>query len=49
MVKQVSSATLKNQSELDELDSTSKLDSTCPFFVRNYADTDLFQSEKNQL
>ena len=49
MVKQVSSATLKNQSELDELDSTSRLDSTCPLFVQNYADTNLFQSETNQL
>ena len=49
MVKGVPSATFKNQPEQDELDSTSRLDSTCPLFVRNYAVTDLFQSETNQL
>ena len=49
MVKGVLSASFKNQSEQDKLDSPSRLDSTCPLFVRNYAVTDLSQSEKNQL
>ena len=49
MVTGVSNTTFKNQSEQDEFDSTSRLDSVCPLFVRNYAVTDLFQSETNQL
>ena len=48
-----SSTTFKNHSkqpsEKDELDPTSRLDSTCLLFVQNFAFTDSFQSETNKL
>ena len=47
----LSSKTLKNYSEQlsedDELDPTSRLDSTCLTFVQNFVLTESFQSETN--
>ena len=49
----ISSTTFKNHSEQpseeDERDPTSRLDSTCVILVQNFALTDSYQSETNQL
>ena len=59
MFKGISSATFKKgshryfhseqQSERDEIDSTLRLDSTCPLFVERFAFLDSIQSGTNHL
>ena len=51
MFKRLSSVTFKKNSEQpseeNEIDSNSRLDSTCLIFVQNFAFTDSFQSGTN--